>query len=552
MNAPPREGSPSWLPAALALGATASLLALLALTSETLGSGDSFLHYLISRQAWSRPELFLDVWGRPVFTVVYAVPALLGLQAVRLWSVAISLVTCYATYRMAVAERSKLALMVIPLLVLQPEYLRASFDGLTELLFACLLALALWAFRRDRWLLSAALASLFSMARWEGILLILVWAFFLWSRRRLLSFLVFVPHLLWNLFTAIYYRDWPAVLFPLDLLFRDRSFTPKTYSWTDLLYYPVNGLDLLGPALLLLAQLGLIVAGRRHKRLLTALVAMVAFYVLAAWAMPGVRGAAVPMLRYFVCLAPLIVLYGLDGLNALLSVDRRSPWVASFLVLVLVEVAIVAVFSGHALRPRNLHLYLVGAGLAAAVWWLRRPATGGARWRLAGASLLIGAVLASTAAHAASHVRPFRVGSSEEILREAAMWLRHRATEGGVVLVSEPYLAYYASASGLPGTTLRYEWMNPQRARSLPEGEWIAWEWLQSSRMFFNVKRAHLDADVRYEFQRQFGPDRKAVRVYRRTPTDRPPPERFVALTGQYWPDETGSGMSKPVPADGG
>src|SRR3990172_3460669 len=50
---------------------------------------DDIGHYLIARDAPARPELFLNVWGRPLFTLAYAIPAQFGFPAVRIVTAAV-------------------------------------------------------------------------------------------------------------------------------------------------------------------------------------------------------------------------------------------------------------------------------------------------------------------------------------------------------------------------------------------------------------------------------------------------------------------------------
>src|ERR1700738_337133 len=62
---------------------------------------DTEYHFLEARSAWSNPTLFVDVWARPLYTAVYALPALLGFTAARLFAVGISTATAWQTWRLA-------------------------------------------------------------------------------------------------------------------------------------------------------------------------------------------------------------------------------------------------------------------------------------------------------------------------------------------------------------------------------------------------------------------------------------------------------------------
>ena len=56
---------------------------------------DGGQHYLFARQAWVHHELFVGVWSRPLYTSVYAFPALIGYRAARTLTVLICLAISY-------------------------------------------------------------------------------------------------------------------------------------------------------------------------------------------------------------------------------------------------------------------------------------------------------------------------------------------------------------------------------------------------------------------------------------------------------------------------
>src|ERR1700675_4359241 len=81
------------------------LMALLGVVLIALFPGspeqDTDYHFLEARSAWGNPWLFVDVWARPLYTGVYALPALLGFTAARLFAVGISTATAWQTWRLA-------------------------------------------------------------------------------------------------------------------------------------------------------------------------------------------------------------------------------------------------------------------------------------------------------------------------------------------------------------------------------------------------------------------------------------------------------------------
>src|ERR1700739_687108 len=57
-------------------------------------------HFLMARTAWGDHSYFVDVWGRPLFTALFAPVALLGFVPARFFALAISVAAVWQTYRL--------------------------------------------------------------------------------------------------------------------------------------------------------------------------------------------------------------------------------------------------------------------------------------------------------------------------------------------------------------------------------------------------------------------------------------------------------------------
>ena len=136
---------------------------------------DTEYHFLEARSAWSNPTLFVDVWARPLYTMVYAVPALLGFTAARFFAVGLGVAIAWQTWRLACDLRLERTWIVIPLLLGQPVFFELFPDLLTEPLFALSFVIALrWHLRG--WTRRGMLAASFlPLARPEGVFLCLLW-----------------------------------------------------------------------------------------------------------------------------------------------------------------------------------------------------------------------------------------------------------------------------------------------------------------------------------------------------------------------------------------
>jgi hypothetical protein len=136
---------------------------------------DTDYHFLKARTAWNNPWLFVDVWGRPLYTTLYALPALLGFTAARFFAVGIGVAIAWQTWRLACDLRLERAWLVIPLLLGQPVFFELFPDLLTEPLFALVFVIALRWHLRGWARLGMLAASILPLARPEGVFLCLLW-----------------------------------------------------------------------------------------------------------------------------------------------------------------------------------------------------------------------------------------------------------------------------------------------------------------------------------------------------------------------------------------
>ena len=223
---------------------------------------DEIAHVLIARWAWRYPSLLLSVWGRPVNTLVYFVPALGWLPGARLCSIGLS---C-ATVLLATAIASRLGLrrlFLLPLLLwFQPWFGDLSYTAITEVPFMLCLTLACWLALNERLGWAALCFGLLPLIRHEGVALTGLWCGYLVLRRAWRPLLVaFGPLLFYNgLFFALY-RQWPFAIY-----LQPRPTT--LYGSGGWLYFGAPLLDAVSLPVAGLALLGCIVLRRRALVLL--------------------------------------------------------------------------------------------------------------------------------------------------------------------------------------------------------------------------------------------------------------------------------------------
>ncbi len=154
----------------LLLAAIACAYVATAAWSEGLGyGGDSFSHYLISRYSWQHPELFLHSWGKPFFTLVSSPFTQLGWAGMIAFNVGCGLLTVHITYLYCRTLGMPYSAMSMIFLALMPIHLRQIPTGLTEPLFALIVALSAYLLLIEKFAAACLLISFLPLVRTEGI-----------------------------------------------------------------------------------------------------------------------------------------------------------------------------------------------------------------------------------------------------------------------------------------------------------------------------------------------------------------------------------------------
>lgn len=205
--------TPDWMVIAPAVLIFAALSAWCAVASEGFLEADGCTHYLYARWAFTHPVYFVDIWGRPFKTALYApAAATVGLIGVRLTSLTVAVAVAFIAYAIARGQRYRWPALAVVFTFAQPVLFLHSFSELTELPFAMLLGLAFLAYQRRQWAAVAVLAGLLPLSRPEGFGFVLLAAGLLALHRQWwwLPALA-IPVMGWQVAGAILYRqpgDW--------------------------------------------------------------------------------------------------------------------------------------------------------------------------------------------------------------------------------------------------------------------------------------------------------------------------------------------------------
>ncbi len=144
----------------------------------TGGSGDTILHYLFALWAPKHPELYLDHWAKPVFTLLASPFAQFGLVGIKTFNLLTTLATLTFVYLSALRLQLKHAAVSVIILICCPLYYTLTFSGLTEPLFAAFCAAGMYFTLSNRWTLAAIILSFLPFVRSEGWIILGVFAFY--------------------------------------------------------------------------------------------------------------------------------------------------------------------------------------------------------------------------------------------------------------------------------------------------------------------------------------------------------------------------------------
>ena len=306
-------------------------------------------HYLFARWAWTHQTNFVSVWGRPLFTFVYAFPAISGYTATRLFTVALCVTTAWQTWQLARELKFERAELAIPFLFLQPSYLLLCADAMTEPIFALIFIIALRLHLRGRVLLGMIVASLMILARPEGFFLGVLWGVWvLLDRRNGRAWWRRIPS---TLLLASGMAAWwvAALILSGDPLWIKHNWPPDwqlggaTYG-RGVIWWYAQSLPLIVGLVLLVPFVAGFVRLFKQRRFGTGISAFLTLFILHS--LMYTRGAfgSAGYPRYFVCVAPAIALITLAGWN---EIEERLEPLSRFAVkaTLIVVLALSGLFS---------------------------------------------------------------------------------------------------------------------------------------------------------------------------------------------------------------
>jgi len=335
------------------------LLVILSLFSDGYyGGADNITHYLISHYAFKYPYLFLNAWGRPLFTILSAPFAQSGLLGIKVMNILLGLLTAYYAFRIARMLKLEPAFLALVFVCFTPLYFLMMPTALTEILFSFVLMAAVFLFLRGNFIASAVMISFLPFARTEGYLLLPLFLLALvWARQyRAIPFLA-AGIVVFSIAGSFYYNDifWLFNLFPYPVTYQH----PIYHETGSLWHFLQLRESILGLPLVILFISGIIGLVRnsfsgdktlRNKAHLIVILAAGPFLLYLAlhsvlyWqAMGGSMGLG----RVMAAVMPMAALIALYGYTALREVLWKNSYFQRVFMLVIVALVLITPFRNN-------------------------------------------------------------------------------------------------------------------------------------------------------------------------------------------------------------
>ena len=192
---------------------------LILLGNGAYGGADNIAHFRIARYAFEYPRLFFDHWGKPVFTLLMAIPAQVGFKATQWLNLLLGLFTIFLTTDILKRCEIRFNLVYLFFIAFAPVYFLLMQSCLTEILLSFFLVLAIWLFIHEKFQWAAITLSFLPFVRTESIVVIPFFlAGFLWKKKFLSIPLLLTGALFYSLTGYFVYHDflWIIHQMPYD------------------------------------------------------------------------------------------------------------------------------------------------------------------------------------------------------------------------------------------------------------------------------------------------------------------------------------------------
>ena len=230
------------------------LFCVLEILSDSVYEGaDNISHYNISHYAFQYPYLFLDHWGKPIFTLFSSPFSQFGFKGIIFFNIIVGLFTSFITFKIAKELKYSNSLLVIIFVTFAPYYFMMHLTALTEMLFSLLLIASVYLALKNKFVFSAIILSFIPFVRNEGIVIFPFFFlyFFINKKYKQIPYML-TGTLIYSLIGLWYFKDF-------FWLVNQLPYSVTSIYGSGSLFHFINNLDLiLGKPLVVLLIIGIL------------------------------------------------------------------------------------------------------------------------------------------------------------------------------------------------------------------------------------------------------------------------------------------------------
>lgn len=399
-------------------------------TDNTFGGGDTISHYKIAHWAWKYPNLFLDTWGKPVFTILISPWAQFGMNGARIYNILAGLFTALLAWRICKEIRLENNWLAPVFVLFIPIYFVLVFTSLTEITFSLFLTLSLYFFFKDKIIWSGIILSFLPIIRTEGIVLFpLFMAAFLLKKKYVAIISLFAGFIIFSIAGLFAFHDfwWLINRNPYNGSALGIYGHGKLLHFVDklpvILGNPITYLSLLGIAVLLFQWLVIEKAKLNKTFYLLLLVpgSFLIYFAAHSYAWWKGIGNSLGLIRVIAAVAPAAAITAVIGLDKILVYLKR---ISNYL-----------------------------------------------KWIAA-----LGAIIWITIIGAETYKNTFRLSPPEQLMNQTVAFIKSDHLEGKPVFYFDPYFIYKLGADPYSGNVKQWYPKGDHPVKELPEGSVIVWD----------------------------------------------------------------------------
>ncbi len=336
---------------------------------DCYGGADNVNHFRISRYAWKYPELFLDLWGKPVYTALAFPFSMLGMKVARLFNVLVGLAAIFFAIKILQLYTKKESLLPVVFIAFSPMYFLLMQSCMTEILFSLVLVFSFWLFFKEKYMWAAVVLSFLPFVRSEGIVIFPLMAVALVISRKSWPVLFLATGALF--FTLIgypHFRDWLWIVHQTPY-----SMGASVYGSGSLFHFVIKSPQIFGQPFLIFLIIGLAVWTfqviklfrlTEKSFLLWFLISgsVVVFFAAHSYVWWKGTGGSLGLIRVIASVIPLAAIIATTGFDAVFE-RIKNKYVQVGLVVVVVLSQFIVPFVQHHMpfKPERPQLLMLDA-----------------------------------------------------------------------------------------------------------------------------------------------------------------------------------------------